>query len=87
MSSALTMTPEQIAQEIQYARDVKGANPRDAFLALADLVVFVLRMIDVRRESGVNFDRSYNEDMLRIAVEPLAAQEFPPGPPMHPFVQ
>lgn len=81
------MTPEQIAQEIQSARDGKGANPRDAFLALADLAVSVLRMIDARRESGVLFDRSYNEDVLRIAVEPLAAQEFPPGPPMRPFIQ
>ena len=78
------MTPEQIAKEIEYARNVEGSNPRAAFLALADLAVSVLRMIDKRRESGIAFDGSYNEEMLRIAVEPLTAQEFPPGPPMRP---
>jgi len=76
------MTPEQIADELKYARDVEGSNPRAAFLALADLAVSVLRMIDARRESGVKFDTSYNENVLRIAVEPFAAQKFPPGPPM-----
>jgi hypothetical protein len=78
------MTPEQIAKEIQHARDIKGLNPREAFLALADLTVSMLRMIDARRESGICFEHSYNEEILRIAVEPLAAQEFPPGPPMRP---
>lgn len=81
------MTPEQIAEEIRYARVVEGSNPRAAFLALADLAVSMLRMIDARRESGIKFDDSYNEDMLRIAVEPLAEQEFPPGPAMRPFAR
>ena len=76
------MTPEQIAKEIEYAQNVEGSNPRAAFLSLADLAVSMLRMIDKRRESGIVFDGSYNEEMLRIALEPLATQKFPPGPPM-----
>lgn len=76
------MIPEQIAKELQYTPGAEGADPRAAFLALADLAVSVLRMIDARRESGISFESSYNEEVLRLAVAPLAAQKFPPGPPM-----
>jgi hypothetical protein len=84
------MSPEQLAQELRLARDRSTAGSttdRATLLALADLAVSMLRMIDERRERGVRFDDSYNEDVLRIAVEPLAAQEFPPGPPMRPPLQ
>lgn len=84
------MTPEQLADHL--AHHIKGRDETKmlmgarAFVNLADLAVSVLRMIDARREAGVRFDASYNEDMLRIAVAPLAAQTFPPGPPMREHV-
>lgn len=60
------MTPDQIAAELRHARDVEGANSRVAFLALADLVVDMLRRTALHGESG-------SEDALRRAVEPLEA--------------
>ncbi len=75
------MNTSELSKEIQYA----VANPRTvnmpALLELAHRVVAMLRMIDARRESGMKFPPSWNEDELRAAVTGMA-QAFPPGPPM-----
>lgn len=78
------MTPEQLADEIAYAVDNPRTVNMPALLELGYYAVSLLRMIDARREAGVKFDASYNEDMLRRVLAPLADQKFPPGPPMKP---
>ncbi len=54
----------------------------ETLLSLADLSVSILRMIDARRERGIPFESSYNEQELRRALASMANQVFPPGPPM-----
>lgn len=83
------MTPEQIASRL---RDMDTGMPartpiEHALEDLGNLAASVLRMIDARREGGMKFAPSDNEDQLRIAVSPLADQKFPPGPPMRAAVQ
>jgi hypothetical protein len=65
-------------------RDPRGATSltEEALLSLAELSVSVLRMIDARRERGIAFESSYNEQELRRALASKADQKFPPGPPM-----
>lgn len=76
------MTAEQIDEAL---RATRGGTPNeDALRSLADLSVSVLRMIDARRERGIAFGSSYNEEQLRRALASMAQQEFPPGPPMVP---
>ena len=76
------MEPERI-DEVLRALPSEGQPPcEEALRSLADLSVSILRMIDARRERGVSFDDSYNEQMLRLALASMADQKFPPGPPM-----
>ncbi len=79
------MTAEEIAAELEYARNVPGANCRAAFLQLTHLSAAVLRAIDAFREGehqDEGFEVSCYEAELRTALAGLAEQKFPPGPPM-----
>lgn len=80
------MNAEQIDNVLRGAqaetKDGTRAQRWDALRSLADLSVSVLRMIDQRRERGIVFEDSYNEQELRRALASMADQKFPPGPPM-----
>jgi len=87
--TAEQMTAEQIdtilrSNARRHDRDPGGGvtPTEEALRSLARLSVSVLRMIDARREQGIPFDRSYNEEELRRALASMADQTFPPGPPM-----
>lgn len=76
------MDAEHIAEVIGSVGGRAEAPAERALLGIADLSVSLLRMIDSRRERGIPFDESWNEQELRRALAGLADQEFPPGPPM-----
>lgn len=78
------MVAEQIDEALRAIRGGARKPGDEVLRALADLSVSVLRMIDYRRERGIAFDDSYNEQVLRRALVSMADQEFPPGPPMTP---
>ena len=76
------MEPERIDEVLRAMPNESRTLCEEALRSLADLSVSVLRMIDARRERGVPFDDSYNEQMLRLALASMADQKFPPGSPM-----
>lgn len=76
------MEPERIDEVLRAMPSEGRTLCEETLRSLADLSVSILRMIDARRERGVPFDDSYNEQMLRLALASLADQKFPPGSPM-----
>ncbi len=78
------MTAEQIDEVLRTAQAGDKTAIAEALRSIADLSVSLLRMIDARREGGIAFDSSYNEQELRRALASMASQTFPPGPPMVP---
>lgn len=78
------MNAEQIDEVLRADQGGVKTPLEKALRSLADLSVSVLRMIDSRRECGIAFDDSYNEQELRRALISMADQKFPPGAPMTP---
>lgn len=78
------MTAEQIDEVLRTFRSGGSGRLEEALKSLADLSVSVLRMIDSRREQGIPFESSYNEQELRRALASMADQKFQPGPSMTP---
>jgi len=76
------LTADQIDEVLRTVQAGDKTAIAEALRSIADLSVSLLRMIDSRRERGIAFKPSYNEQELRRALASMASQAFPPGPPM-----